>query len=170
MKKTTVDQKCPGFTLVELIVALSIIAIVAAATVSNLNASIPRYKFRRAVAEIVSTLQCARLRAVKENSLVVVLFDPDGNGRLDGNYIAFVDNGIHSPGDWAWQPKDGESLVAQGRLPEGVRFSHTSFSKNRLRFDSQGHQRGISRSLYLKNSDDLTQKITVYSSGNIRAF
>ena len=164
------DQKSPGFSLVELLVALSIIAVVSAAAVSNLNASIPRYKFRKAVSEIVSTLQCARLRAVKENSLVVVLFDPDGNGRLEGDYIAFVDNSADSPGDWAWQPEAGELLVARGRLPEGVRFIRTSFSKNRLRFDSQGHQMGINRSLYLKNSDHLTQKITVYSSGNIRAF
>jgi len=170
MKKATGNQKCLGFTLVELMAVLSIISVVVVATVSNLNASIPRYKLRGAVTEIVSTLQCARLRAVKENSLVVVLFDPDGNGRLDGDYIAFVDNGSGGPGDWVWQPETGESLVNRGRLPEGVHITRTSFAKNRLRFNSQGHLMGINRSIYLTNSDDQTRKITVYASGNIRAY
>ncbi len=170
MNKTPGNQKCLGFTLVELMVVLAIIAVVVVVTVSNLSASIPRYKLRGAVTEIVSMLQCARLRAVKENSFVVVLFDPDGNGRLEGDYIAFVDNGSGGAGDWVWQPGDGEVLIARGRLPEGVHLTRTSFSKNRLRYNSQGHLMGINRSIYLKNSDNLTRKITVYASGNIRTF
>ena len=84
------------------------------------------------------------------------------------NVIAFVDNGSGGTGDWVWQPGDGEVLIARGRLPEGVHLTRTSFSKNRLRFNSQGHLMGINRSIYLKNSDDLTRKITVYASGNCR--
>lgn len=170
MNKAPGNLKCLGFTLVELMLVLSIIAVLAVATISNLSASIPRYRLREAVTEILSTLQCARLRAVKENSLVVVLFDPDGNGHLDGDYIAFVDNGNGGPGDWVWQPETGESLVNRGRLPEGVHLTRTSFAKNRLRFNSQGHLMGINRSIYLKNADGQTRKITVYASGNIRAF
>lgn len=170
MNKVAADQKCRGFTLVELTVVLAIIAVLAVAAVSNFSASLPRYKLREAVTGILSTLECSRLRAVKENGYVAVLFDPDGNGRLEGNYIAFVDNGSGAPGDWVWQPEAGESLIAQGRMPEGVYITRTTFSKNRLRFNSQGHLMGINRSIYLKNSDDMTRKITVYATGNSRAF
>lgn len=170
MKKVAADQKCLGFTLLELMAVLAIIAVLSVAAVSNFSASIPRYKLREAVNEILALLECSRLRAVKENGCVVVLFDPDGNGRLDGNYIAFVDSGSGVPGDWAWQPEAGESLITKGQLPAGVHITRTSFSKNRLRFNSQGHLMGINRSIYLKNSDDKTKKITVYASGNSRAF
>jgi prepilin-type N-terminal cleavage/methylation domain-containing protein len=170
MNKTAAYQDCFGYTLVELMVVLSIIATLAVASISNFCANLPRYKLRQAVTSILSTLQSARLRAVKENNYAVIDFDPDGNGRLDGDYIAFVDNGSGVLGDWNWQPELGEPLIAKGRLPDGVQITRTSFSKNRLRFNSQGHLMGINRCIYLKNSDDKTKKITVYASGNSRAF
>jgi hypothetical protein len=53
-------------------------------------------------------------------------------------------------------------------LPEGVRLSRTSFAHDHLRFDSRGHLMDINRSIYLKNANGLTRKITVYASGNCR--
>jgi prepilin-type N-terminal cleavage/methylation domain-containing protein len=169
-EKITVDQQCKGFTFIELLVVLSIITVLTVASVSNFIAELSGYRLRGATAGILTTLQRARLRAVKENSFVVVLFDPDGNGRLDGDYMAFVDNGNDTSGDWVWQPEEGEALIVKEHLPEGVRFTRTSFSRNRLRFNSQGHLMGINRSIFLKNSDEATKKITVYASGNSRAF
>ena len=170
MKKATVSKACNGYTLLELMVALSIIAVLAVACISNFSATLPRYKLRAAVSAVLSTLNNARLRAVKENSVVVVHFDPDGDGRLGNDYIAFVDSGDEGPGDGVWTPASGEALITRGRLPEGVQFTGTSFPKKRLRFNSQGHLMGINRSIYLKNSDDMTSKITVYASGNSRVF
>lgn len=170
MKKVFAAQQCTGFTFIELLVVLSIISVLTAASVSNFIAELSSYRLRRATAGILSTLQRARLRAVKENSFVVVLFDPDGNGRLEGDYVAFVDSGDDASGDWEWQPEIGEALVAKERLPDGVQLTRTSFSHNRLRFNSRGHLMGINRSIFLKNSDGKTKKITVYASGNSRAF
>lgn len=157
-----------GFTLVELMTVLAIIAILASLSVSNLIACRPRYQLGAAVTEILSMLQNARLRAVKENRRVVVLFDPDGNGRLEGDYIAFVDNGNGGAGEWTRQGEDGEPLVAGGKVPEGIRLERTTFAHDRLRFDSRGHLIDINRRIILKNSDGLSKKIFVYASGNCR--
>lgn len=160
----------PGFTLVELQVVLAVMALLAAVTLTNYIAHLPKYRLRAAVNDITSMLQNARLRAVKENRFVVVLFDPDGDGRLQGDYLAFVDNGNGGTGQWTRQPHSEEPLVARGRLPAGVKFTRTSFAGDRLRFDSQGHLMGINRSIFLENSQRTTKKITVYASGNIREF
>ena len=163
-----VHQKSAGYTLVEILVVLSIIAILAVTSISNLIGNVPRYRLRQAVTHIMSTLQSARLRAIKENSYVVISFDPDGNGHPDGDYIAFVDNGSGMQGDWIWQPENGEPLITKGHLPRDVRITRTTFPKHRLRFNNQGHLMGINRSINLKNTDGVNKKITVYSSGNSR--
>ncbi len=147
---------------------LAIVAILAAISVSNLIACRPRYKLGAAVTDILSLLQNARLRAVKENRRVVVLFDPDGNDRLDGDYLAFVDNGHGGTGEWTRQGEDGEPLVAGGKVPEGVRIERTSFARHRLRFDSRGHLIDINRRIILKNARGVSKTIVVYASGNCR--
>ncbi|MDZ7581371.1 MAG: GspH/FimT family pseudopilin [Deltaproteobacteria bacterium] len=162
------DKKCSGFTLIELAAVLAIVAVLATLSVSNLIACRPRYELGEAVTDILSLLQNARLRAVKENRRVVVLFDPDGNGRLEGDYMAFVDNGTGGAGEWTRQSEDDEPLVAGGKVPGGVRLLRTSFNHHRLRFDSRGHLMDINRSVTLMNTDGLTRKITVYASGNCR--
>ena len=163
-----VHQKGTGFTLVEILVVLSIITILSVTAISNLIANVPRYRLRQAITHVMSTLQSARLRAIKDNSYTVIDFDPDGNGHPDGDYIAFVDNGSGMHGDWIWQPENGEQLITRGHLPRDVWITRTTFPKHRLRFNNQGHLMGINRSIYLKNSHDVSKKITVYTSGNSR--
>ena len=161
-------RESSGFTVIELMTVIVIFAVLATLSISNFISSRPRYELGEAVTGIISMLQNARLRAVKENRRVVVLFDPDGNGKLEGDYIAFVDNGSGGAGEWTRQIGAGEPLVACGKVPEGVRVSRTSFAHDHLRFDSRGHLMDINRSLYLKNANGLTKKITVYASGNCR--
>ena len=161
-------RECSGFTVIELMTVLAIVAVLATLSLSNFISLRPRYKLGEAVTDILSMLQNARLRAVKENRRVVVLFDPDGNGILEGDYIAFVDNGSGGAAEWTRQTDDGEPLVACGKVPEGVQLSRTSFAHDHLRFDSRGHLMDINRNIYLKNANGLTRKITVYASGNCR--
>ncbi len=161
-------RECSGFTVIELITVIVIFAILATLSISNFLSCRPRYELREAASDILSMLQNARLRAVKENRRVVVLFDPDGNGKLEGEYIAFVDNGSGGADEWTRQIGAGEPLVACGKLPEGVRISRTSFAHDHLRFDSRGHLMDINRNIYLESANGLNKKITVYASGNCR--
>jgi type IV fimbrial biogenesis protein FimT len=162
------ERRSSGFTTIELMTVLAIVAVLATLSISNFISCRPRYKLGEAVTDILAMLQNARLRAVKENRRVVVLFDPDGNGKLEGDYIAFVDNGNGGAAEWTRQIEAGEPVVNRGKVPEGVQLSRTSCVHHRLRFDSKGHLMDINRSIYLKNANGLTKQITVYASGNCR--
>ncbi len=72
-------------------------------------------------------VQNARLRAVKENAHVAVLFDPDNDG-LDGDYMAFVDKNSD------WNIDAGETLVTQGEVSSGIRITGTGYTNESVQF------------------------------------
>ena len=113
-------RECSGFTVIELMTVIVIVAVLATLSISNFISLRPRYMLGEAVTDILSMLQNARLRAVKENRRVVVLFDPDGNGRLEGEYIAFVDNGSGGAAEWTRQAEAGEPAAGDDDDPVGA--------------------------------------------------
>ena len=66
-----------GFSLVETVLVIAIVAIAAAMTVPNILSSIPSWELNRAANDIFSNLQWARLTAIRENVDCQVLFDVD---------------------------------------------------------------------------------------------
>ena len=158
-----------AFTQVELTMVIAIIAILAASVVGSFIFWLPKYRLNSAVSELQAMIQAARLRAVKDNARVVILLDPDADGDLDGDYIAFMDDGAGGAGEWTRDPST-EPLVKTGQLPPSVRFENTTFGDNRFRYNSRGFLVGINGSINLKNSRNDTKRITVYVSGNSRVF
>ena len=67
--------KTEGFTLVELMVVIVILAVLAVIGIPNLISWLPKYRSGSAAREILTVVQQARFRAVKENANVVVSFD-----------------------------------------------------------------------------------------------
>ena len=120
--------KSAGFTLVELMVTVAIIAIVAGLTFGNMNTA--SYRLKSTAKTLKANMQKARLLAVKENCRVYVDFDFDGDGTIDSGYTLWKDlsnNGTYNDattdnnGDGSVNSLD-EELIETIPLPNEVSF------------------------------------------------
>ncbi len=83
-----------GYTLIELMVTVAIIALVAGFTFGELNTS--SYRLKSVARTLKANMQKARLLAVKENCPVYVDFDFDGTG-VDKKYSIWKDLNWNDP-------------------------------------------------------------------------
>src|SRR5512147_2833409 len=97
-----------GFTLIELVVVMVLIAIGALLLVPNLGAWLPNFRLRSATRDIVSTMRAAQMKAVSHNAQYRVNLD-DAEIGVARSYILQR----HSGGVWM---NDG----ALQTLPDGV--------------------------------------------------
>jgi len=167
-----------GFTLIELLTVIAIMGILSAFATPNLLGWLPRYRLKASTADLLSALQYARLRAVKENAAVVVLFDPDKNGQLEGNYIIFIDNGAGSldidrngvpdkANNWTFDMQ--EKLITKGSLQSGIRMTRAAFGfgRPRTRFNSRGLPSFVGTVILANNRQD-SRRIILSAVGNTR--
>jgi len=153
--------------MIELMVVIAIIGILATVAIPQFSSLITNIRLSGAAREIHSVLQQARLRAAKEQSYVVVDFDPDGDGNLTGNYISFVDDNADFTRDV------GETIFSDKALPAGILlqsadfgtgpFTYTCFNKNG--FPSDNAMNDYSGSVDLANSN-YTRTIGLTAAGN----
>ena len=71
----------PGVTLIEALVALSILAILAAIAAPSFNGLINRMRIDRAVSEITSALAFARMEAIRQNRQIIACI-PNGTSTI----------------------------------------------------------------------------------------
>ena len=107
MKSRSLNQR--GFTLVELLIVIAITAVLIAGAVYFANRYLPVYRLREATRDMASTLQQARLEAIRRSANCVVSFSTAVNGTLF-DYISFVDD------DQDFQFDPGETLLSSVQL------------------------------------------------------
>lgn len=73
-------QRIGGFTLIELMVVLSIIAIMAALAAPTLGQQLANFRVRSAADSIVTGLNTARAEAARRNSVVSLTLNTNGEG------------------------------------------------------------------------------------------
>ncbi|MBN1625938.1 MAG: prepilin-type N-terminal cleavage/methylation domain-containing protein [Deltaproteobacteria bacterium] len=78
-KKTHIIKDRAGFTLIEMFVAMAILAIVAGFAIPAFSMWLPNYRLKSAAREVFSNMQLAKLEAVKTNSLCAVTVSTTGN-------------------------------------------------------------------------------------------
>ena len=127
-------RKESGFTAIELAVTLAIMVVVAAIIMPPYLKWLRSYRLRGAVNNLIADVEMAKIRAIRENSFVAMLFQSD-------KYVIFVDNGLGaggSAGDWI--RNGNESLLRERPLPAGVTFDlgGLTFASDRVRFNGRG--------------------------------
>ena len=93
-------RKQTGFTIVELLIGIALIATITAIAIPNFIEWLPNYRLRSASQDLLSNFQKAKLAAVRSNANVALCFRNDNSG-----YTAFVDTNVN-------YANDGEEVVA----------------------------------------------------------
>ena len=155
-----------GFTLIELAVIIAIVGVLAGIAVPSFVGWLPKYRLSSSADDIQALVQNARLRAVKENAHVAVLFDPDNDG-LDGDYLVFVDQNSN------WNMDSGETMVARGEVSSDIQVTVNGYANPRFSFNSRGFcsdDSGIikSGSVTLRNSNGKTKTVNIEMTGSSR--
>ncbi len=151
-------QKDTGFTLLELMVVIAMVAILTAIAIPNAISWRNNAKLNGDVFNFRGDLEMAKLRAIRDNANVAVLFNANG-------YEIFVDNGDGGGVENNWVRDGGEVLLINKQLSAGVTMS-TNFTSSRARFTDRGRCNG--GTAVITNSAGTTQNIVVSIIGRIR--
>jgi Tfp pilus assembly protein FimT len=77
-----------GVTLIELVVVMCILAVMVMISIPNIGRWLPRYRLRSGVRDVASSMQLARLGAIKDNREWAIQFDTNGQ-----TYTVLSDDG-----------------------------------------------------------------------------
>jgi type IV fimbrial biogenesis protein FimT len=166
-------KKQTGFTLLELMATIAIIAILSAVAVPNFMSWRTSKNLGAGAREILSAIQETRMIAIKNQIQTVITFDTD-----TGSYEAFIDDGMGSNDDdldgILDKAKNGtregdEAIIVSGRIPGDIRIINASFGGigAQNRFDSRG-MASANGNVTLANQSGESRKIIVLMSGSAR--
>jgi len=138
-----------GFSLLELMIVIAIIAIVSAVAIPALLSWLPGYRLRAAVRDLKSDMVLSRLRAIRENASVATNFNTGGN-----SYTIFVDDGAGGGVADNWVQDGDEVRLKQVVIPNGVDMYEASFAfgNPQCRFTGRGLPNGGGH-VYMRNTE-----------------
>lgn len=135
-----------GFTAIELLVVISIAAVLVALALPSFNGVIARYQIERATQEMISTIYQARSEAIKRGGQVVLRKEPNSavcsnagtNQEWGCGWILFFD----ANSDNVYQAAT-DTILRRSVEPKGVNVGTTTAGGFRTRiFDRWGRSNG----------------------------
>jgi len=145
IQEMEIMRKNSGYTITELMVTIAVFAILASLAIPNFIAWLPNYRLRSGAEEIQSTLQFARITAIKRNATATVTFDI-----ANETYRASV----------------GGEAIRGGRMPAGIDIN-SAFGGTSVQFDSRGVASAAGTAV-VRNNLGRSRTIRVYITGNSR--
>ena len=127
-------RKSNGFTLIELMVAIAIFAIMISVALPSFMNQRRQTILRDAISMIRGDLEMARSQAIRENGPVAVLIREDGYG-------IFVDNGADGGTKENWVRDGGEKQLCTRNLSNGLKIdlNQVTFDGKRTQFNGRGY-------------------------------
>ncbi|MDM8535701.1 GspH/FimT family pseudopilin [Desulfobacterales bacterium HSG17] len=156
-----------GFTLMELMIGIAIIAIVSAVTVPTLIPAMANYRLKAGVNDLVSNFQYAKMEAVKRKENIVLTFDKNTH-----TYQIFVDNGNGGGTAEDFTKHNDEPSLGTISMPAGVTIESVEFEKGASKYTEAGFNNialpadDRAGDVIIKNSYR-TYKITLSPAGNV---
>jgi len=155
-------RKTSGFTLMELMVTIAIVAILSAIVIPNFIAWVPKFRLGGASRDVLAILQKTRVQAVKDNTSYVLIFDT-GNA----SYTAFLDDGGGDPANSGNGVLDaGERVLMQKTLANGIDISATTLPGDWVVFDTQGTASAAGNITLADNRGNVRQIILELAGGS----
>ena len=148
-----------GFTFMELMVVLAVLAILSAIAIPNFIGWLPKYKLNSASDELLSTLQLSKLRAIRENANVAITFD-----FVNNTYLAFIDNGANAANGIR---EADESILKTGKMPAGIDLQDTGMG-SLIQFNRRGFPDVSGNISVSHNSETRTINLTLAGSASIQ--
>jgi len=126
-------RKTSGFTAFEMAATLAIMAILATFFMPPYLQWLRTFRLKGAVNNLMGDIEMAKVRAIRENDLVAIQFQPTG-------YTMFVDNGEGGGTAGDWVRNGSEELVRYRDMPSGVLIdiSAMTLTNKRVRFNGRG--------------------------------
>jgi len=168
-----------GFSIFELTVTLAIVAILATVSVPMIQDYMSSYHLQQATRSIVSQMQLARIRAIKNRVRTVVVFSPAGFTPAGGGTFS-----IYEDSDNDWVKDAGEPVILPSTsMPRRVTLTSAVFDfagngtdlRDYCGFGPQGlaarngsiyvEGTGAARGIVLQNTKNHTRTIWFWASG-----
>ncbi len=147
-----------GFTLIELMVVIAIIIILAGISAPAIGRRTRDYRMAAAARDLQSTVQKARMAAIKRGVGVWMDIDMAGD-----QCTTFVDDGATAAALDA-----GDTIIGYLPLPDGVNLFATDSGGSAIQFSSRGtlsFPPGTER-IQMQNSDGLFRGVRIRITGN----
>ncbi len=148
-----------GFSLVEVKICCAITAILAVCSYPIFTSVQQSRALHKEIRVLYSSLQQAKVEAIKQNSFVVFK-------TTDKGYQIFVDdgNGGGKKGDWVRQPSEKQLTLHTYR--DGISLEKTTFTGKRTRFNGRVCMKA--GRVILKNGDGAKTQLVVSTLGRLR--
>jgi len=158
-------KKHTGFTLLETMIVLGIVAILVAVAIPNVFSWLSNYRLKAAASDLYSNMQKAKSEALKRNCDIGITFSTVTFPAQGGGYTVFIDDGAGTNAGNAIQDA-GEDTLLTVSMPTGCTLEQASFNGTNTGYNSRGFPLSNKvGSAILRNNNSLWYKMSLSNSG-----